>query len=421
VWANRMKQLLAGFFACALSACSTSGVPMAPQPSPHFDAVSSELQLGGTVYLYADIDGDAERASDFLLGVLRDSPELLTLSAPARLNATAMARVLGLDRARAVGLSSYESEGLFRNRGFIYADAREGLLRVLGGQPAKFDMVEIAPRSTDLVWRQDLDVGALLDVIRGLGALGVGLSPEALETALDQPFLTLDVTLRSVLEGLSPTIGVILDVDDTRNLWIPGESFTFPYADFIVSIEGLERVADAIIRYAASDPFVRAKRADGWTIVSPAIRLPPPWNAYEPSVIKEVATGRMYLVSSPSFLKECLATSAGVTTTAGAARDRERTPVPLAADDARDACSARPSGRGERSGSSDPSGSLSTPRGRRGVRLGAAQQTAGHPLHLEQRLVPQVHAAHARLRGGPSGSRGRRGLLARTRARPAVK
>jgi hypothetical protein len=321
-----MKQLLAGFFACALSACSTSGVPMAPQPSPHFDAVSSELQLGGTVYLYADIDGDAERASDFLLGVLRDSPELLTLSAPARLNATAMARVLGLDRARAVGLSSYESEGLFRNRGFIYADAREGLLRVLGGQPAKFDMVEIAPRSTDLVWRQDLDVGALLDVIRGLGALGVGLSPEALETALDQPFLTLDVTLRSVLEGLSPTIGVILDVDDTRNLWIPGESFTFPYADFIVSIEGLERVADAIIRYAASDPFVRAKRADGWTIVSPAIRLPPPWNAYEPSVIKEVATGRMYLVSSPSFLKECLATSAGVTTTADFGRAMQGLP-----------------------------------------------------------------------------------------------
>ena len=46
---------------------------MVPEPSPHFDAVSSELQLGGTVYLYADIDGDAERASDFLLAVLRDS------------------------------------------------------------------------------------------------------------------------------------------------------------------------------------------------------------------------------------------------------------------------------------------------------------------------------------------------------------
>ena len=310
-----MKQLLAGFLACALGACRASGVPMAPHPSPHFDAVSSELQLGGNVYLYADIDGDAERASDFLLAVLRDSPDLLTLSGPARLNATALARVLGLDQARAVGLSSYENDGMFRNRGFISADAREGLLDVLGDEPEGFGVADIAPAHADLVWSQDLDLEALLEVIRGLSELGVGLSPEALEKTLDQPLLALDVTLGSILEGVQTKVGVIMSVDESRNMWMPGESFTFPYTDFIVSLEGLGTVADAIIRYAASEPLVRATQTDGWTIVSPAIRLPPPWNAYEPSMIKESATGAMYLVSSPSFLKECLATTKGVATT----------------------------------------------------------------------------------------------------------
>ncbi|MBW2214621.1 MAG: hypothetical protein JRF48_09350 [Deltaproteobacteria bacterium] len=72
-----IKQRFASCLLCLLAACSGSGVPMAPQRSPHFDAVSKEIQLGGTVYAYADIEGDAERAADFLLNLLRDLPGLV--------------------------------------------------------------------------------------------------------------------------------------------------------------------------------------------------------------------------------------------------------------------------------------------------------------------------------------------------------
>ncbi|MBW1875866.1 MAG: hypothetical protein JRI98_10930, partial [Deltaproteobacteria bacterium] len=44
-----IKQRFASCLLCLLAACSGSGVPMAPQRSPHFDAVSKEIQLGGTV------------------------------------------------------------------------------------------------------------------------------------------------------------------------------------------------------------------------------------------------------------------------------------------------------------------------------------------------------------------------------------
>ena len=236
--------------------------------------------------------------------------------------------MLGLDRARAIGLSSHENDSLFHNRGFIYAGRREGLLRVLGGEPEDFGIVDIAPAASDLVWRQGLDVDALLEVIRGLSELGVGLSPDALENALDQPLLTLDVTLRSVLEGLATELGVVLSLEEGQNMRVPGESFVFPYTDFLVSASGVEAVADAIVRYAASEPLIRVTQSDGWTIVSPAIRLPPPWNAYEPSVIKETETGKVYLVSSPSFLERCLATTdaGGVASTPEFARAMDGLP-----------------------------------------------------------------------------------------------
>ena len=285
---------------------------MAPTQSPYFDRVSAELHLGGTVYAYADIDGDAERATDFLLTLLRDMPELLPQRGANRLNATTLVRILGLHTVRAIGLSSYERGDVYHNRAFIHHDGpREGLLRVFGGEPAGFGILDIAPKSADLVWEQQLDVGALLDVVRAMSEIGVGPSPEELEDALGERVLDLSITFGALLDQLKADAGLILSVDESRNLWLPGQSFTFPYTDFLFRLDGVENLADAIIRRAASDPFIKLQRSEGWVTVSPAIRLPPPWNAYEPSVVKEVATGRLYVVSSPAFLSECLATTDG--------------------------------------------------------------------------------------------------------------
>jgi len=44
-------------------------------------------------------------------------------------------------------------------------------------------------------------------------------------------------------------------------------------------------------------------------------------------VIKEIATGRMYVVSNPAFLKRCLSTTDGVTQTAEFARAFEQLPM----------------------------------------------------------------------------------------------
>jgi len=323
-----MKQRFAPCFLCLLAACSSSGVPMAPQKSPHFDAVSARLQLGGTVYAYADIAGDAERAADFLLALLRDLPGLAPQQGANRLNATTLVRILGLHNVQAIGLSSYEKESLYHNRSFIHhAGAREGLLKLFGTKPADFDLVSIAPEDADLVWEQQLDVRVLVDIVRALGELGVGMTPEELDKALGEPVLGLDITLGAIVERLNTTAGLILAVDESRPLRIPGEPFWFPYTDFLFRVDGLGELAGAIAERAALDPLIASERTEEWVIIRPAIKLPPPWNAYEPSVIKEIATGRMYIVSSPAFLKRCLSTMDGVAQSADFIRAFEQLPM----------------------------------------------------------------------------------------------
>ncbi len=303
-------------FACVLASCSPSGVPMAPQRSPHFDAVSQQLQLGGTVYTFVDIDGDAERAAQFLLTLLRDLPSLKPPQGANRLNPSSLVRILGLHDVQAVGLSSYQNGALYHNRSFIrHGGPRQGLLKLFGAQPAAFDLLSIAPKEADLVWEQQLDIRAVVDIVRALGKLGVGVTPGALDQALSERVLGLDITLGAILDGLDTTAGMILAVDESRPLRIPGENFWFPYTDFLVRVDGLGDLADAIAEKAALDPFITSETTEQWVTIRPAIRLPPPWNAYQPSVIKERATGRMYVVSTPAFLKRCLSSNRDIAQT----------------------------------------------------------------------------------------------------------
>lgn len=314
-----MKRISAVVLLGVLVACSSRGstVPMAPERSPHFDPVSANLQLGGTVYAYVDIDGDAERAADFLLSLLRELPASRKSGASRQLGAANLIRALGLDNPRAIGLSSYKKAPLYHNRAFIYhTGPRKGLLKVFGGEPAELGLKTIAPEAADLVWEQQLNLRVLVDIVRALGEHGIGASPARIDALLAESLLTLDITIGEIVERLDTTAGLILEVDEARVMRIPGESFWFPFTEFLLQIDGLGELVDAIAKKATFNPFIRADRTDQWLIIRPGIRLPPPWNAYEPSLIKDLATGRMYLVSSPDYLTKCLSQKSDLTATA---------------------------------------------------------------------------------------------------------
>ncbi len=324
-----MKRISAVLSWGMLAGCGGGrAVPMAPERSPHFDPVTANLHLGGTLYAYVDIDGDAERAADFLLSIARDLPTPPRSGDSRRLGAANLVRALGLDNLRAVGLSSYEKTPLYHNRTFIrYTGPRKGLLKAFGDEPAELELKTIAPRGADLVWEQQINLKVLIDIVRTLGERGIGASPARIDELLAEPLFDLDITIGEVIDRLDTTAGLILEVDKARVMRIPGESFWFPFTEFLFQIDGLGDLVDAIATKAAGSPFIRADRTNQWLIIRPRIELPPPWNAYEPSLIKDIETGRMYVVSSPDYLTRCLLQESDLTATADFERAFDELPT----------------------------------------------------------------------------------------------
>ena len=294
--------------------CKSTAVRMAPTRSPHFEAVAANLQLGGTVYAYADIEGDAKRATEFLLSMLRRAGA--TRNATSAPEATRIVQALGLSEVDAIGMSSYANGDLYHNRSFVSRSGpKKGLLALFGNEPKPFGLRALATADTDMVWEQQLDLSALVDIARALGVLGVGPSPAALDQGLAKNLPGLDITVGNLLNRPNVTLGVIVDVDEKRVLRMPGDSFWFPLTEFLVQADGFGDVMAAVQRRASFDPFLRTERREGLLLVGTSIRLPPPWNAYQPVLIQDLDTRQVYFASSPQFFDRARRSEAHITET----------------------------------------------------------------------------------------------------------
>lgn len=322
------SRLLALATVSVLSACGKPTVPMAPNTSPYFEPVSERLELGGTVYAYVDVDGDAEEAAEFVISILRDSPTLLKPELAQRLSAEDLVRVIGLRNVHAIGLSSYRDDPLFHNRAFIHQSGkREGLMRALGGEPSTFSLLDVAGEGSDLLWEQQVNFQAVLQVVKALSERGIGMRPGELAKTLDEPVLDLGFTLGELIDRLDTTLGVIAQIDEQRSLQVPGGGFWFAYFDFLVMADRLGFVVDALARRAALIPMVQVEQNERWLVIRTSFRLPPPWNAWQPAILKELATDRVYLVSTEAFLERTLSQASSVKTTSSFQRAFKELPA----------------------------------------------------------------------------------------------
>jgi len=108
---------------------------------PEFCGGEPYLELGGTLYGYADIDGDPEK----LATALRQVSERLAATQPdaavyLKQDYAQLFTELGLTDVKALGFSSVPAAGGgFRNRAFFYTPSgRHGLLAGLGGPAVPF-------------------------------------------------------------------------------------------------------------------------------------------------------------------------------------------------------------------------------------------------------------------------------------------
>src|SRR5208283_694532 len=141
--------------------------------SRHFDAVNSHLELGGTLYAYADVDGDVLAIAGNVQALVRQIAIAQPKAAPfARQDFKALFTELGLNDVKAIGLSSVrEAGGSFRNRAFLYTpDGRHGIFAVFGGQPGRFVGARLAPADTDFYGEHEFDVTVLYDTVKSVVA-----------------------------------------------------------------------------------------------------------------------------------------------------------------------------------------------------------------------------------------------------------
>ncbi len=238
--------VMAGFAGCKPKEAKTGAVTLVPETerSRHFAAVNAQLELGGTLYGYADVDGDILKVAPYLRTLADTVAEQQPMVAPfLKQDFSQLLTELGLNDIRAVGLSSVPAAGGgFRNRVYLHTpEGRRGLLSGLGGAPAAFTHARLAPADADLYAETDFDAAALYAAVR---ALVVRVAGEPLAGVFEQQLQAdkhdMGVTPLGLIQSLRGRATLVIRTDAERTLTLPGvQPVVLPAVQVLARIDGL--------------------------------------------------------------------------------------------------------------------------------------------------------------------------------------
>lgn len=282
--------------------------------SRHFAEVSKHLELGGTLYGYVDIDGDAAKLAQSIGGVLGQMATTQPQLAPfAQQDYPALFALLGLNDVKAIGLSSVpDGTGYFRNRAFLLAPERHGLMAALGGKPGPFARVGLAPADVDFYAESEVDLEEVYKAVKEVVAkIGGEESGNRMEAQLKKAGETVALSLHGLINGWKGHSAVLLRLDPEKTLRLPGQqTLVIPAPSLLFSFDG---VAPAIEPALAKVPAFALQVEGGLKFYR--LKAPLPLEGIAPVLVVEGT--RLYVASSEAFLKECLQTTGRLADTAG--------------------------------------------------------------------------------------------------------
>ena len=303
---------MALFTGCTPKESKSDAIKMVAEKerSAHFAAVSSQLELGGTLYGYVDIDGDVLKAAPYLRMFADSLAEQQPMAAPfLKQDFAQILKDLGLNDVKAIGLSSVpSSSGGFRNRVFLYTpQGRHGLLSGLGGAPTAFSNARLAPVDADLYAETDIDVAALYAAVRAL-VVRVAGEPMAgvFETQLKSQGAGMGVAPLSVINSLKGRATVVLLTDAERTVQLPGaQPFTIPAFQFLARVDGLGGSLAPLLEKLPTFTATQAGAVKFYTLkeASPIKGL---------ELVLAVEGTALYVASDSAFLKDALARKDGL-------------------------------------------------------------------------------------------------------------
>jgi type IV pilus assembly protein PilA len=323
-----MAVLLASLTACTKKETETAATPKAPGPpkpttvavvpeperSRHFLAVQKQLELGGTVYGYVDVDGDARKLAAGLQGVMDQMAATQPQLAPfVKQDYAALFDLLGLGDIKAVGLSSVpDGTGFFRNRVFFYTpEKRHGLLAGLGGGPAPFARLGLAPADADLYSESEVDLPEVYKTIKAVVAkVGGKKTSNLMEDQLKKAGEAAAISVLGLIQGWKGQSALVVRLDPEHTLQFPGsQSFVAPRPELMLSIDGIALALESAL---AKSPLFAARTEGGLTLYE--FKQPLPLNGIKPVLAVEGTT--LYFATTVEFLLECRQNKGGLTQTA---------------------------------------------------------------------------------------------------------
>lgn len=317
--------VLLAFLAGCQKKVETAAAPLPPKPmtvavvkaserSRSFLAVNRELELGGTMYGYVDVDGDVLKAAGNLKGLLTQLATVQPALAPfAQKDYAAVAEKLGLTDIKAVGFSSVpDGTGFFRNRVFVYApEPRHGLLLGLGRQPGPFAHLNLAPADAAFFAESQVDVPVVYrtikDVVSQLAGEPAG---NQLEQRLRQAGEGAAFSVLDLLDRMKGHAAIVVRVDPKQAIALPApKPISIPSFSLLLCVDG---VAPAVEPALAKSPLFR--RTDQGTEHVYAMAHPLPVASWQPVIVADGTT--LYVATSRAFLDECRGLKSGLAQTA---------------------------------------------------------------------------------------------------------
>ncbi len=271
--------------------------------SSHFEAVNRQLELGGTLYGYMDVDGDllklAANLQEVVQEIARKQPEVPEIQSLATQDFVELAGILGLADIKAIGMSSVqESDGFFRNRAYLHTGPeRRGLLAGLGGRPGAFQYVNLAPANASFYSEAEMDMAAVYRTVREIIAR-VGGEPvdQNVEAVLKRAGEAVALSLIDLINGLKGHVVMVGRIDEEKTWQVP--QLTLPAVSLLLRVDG---IAPEVEKALTNSRAFKRTDEGGLRVYALAQRSPIP--DLQPVLVAEGRT--LYLATNRAFFEEC--------------------------------------------------------------------------------------------------------------------
>ncbi|MGA3007150.1 MAG: hypothetical protein ABSE59_04590, partial [Opitutaceae bacterium] len=280
------------------------------EQSRHFAAVNRQLDLGGTLYGYVDIDGDSMK---FATSLRKLTDQIVAKQPKLGMyldhDYAALFNELGFNDVKAIGFSSVaQAAGGFRNRTFFYTpDGRHGLLAAVGGPPAAFLNTNLAPEEADFYSECEVDLPVAYAAVRSaIAKMGGESVADLFENQLRITGAQTGLSALELIQGMKGRITSVICLDPKRNITLPGSvPAKIPAFSMFFDFDGIGQAIEGAL---ARSPLFASSMEGAvhyYTLI-----IPLPVEGLQPVLAVEGST--LYFATTKPFLDECLHRQTGL-------------------------------------------------------------------------------------------------------------